>query len=247
MKSLLPLLLLAPSMLLAKPLPENLRSQIFAPVVVDAKGHIQSIGEITPALDANTAAAMIERIQAIEFEPALLNGVPAPVEATLWLTLGLREVTDGLRLEVVDVYTGAAMTRAQGPKIPPSMMRRGENVTIMTLVRYDEAGSVVEASVESATIPVARVEDMALKAAYSWEFKPENVAGHAIGGWARVPIKILLRPESSPTYTVRLDGGSKLQFRPQQPKEQRESFATALDVRLETVGGELELNVLEGS
>ncbi len=245
--ALLLLLGMAGATVAAGTLPENLRSQISAPVIVDADGRVQSVGEITPMLDAKTAAAVVERIKAVEFEPARLNGVPAPVEATLWLSIGLREAADGLHLEVVDVSTGAAMTRARGPKIPPSMMRRGENVSIMTLVRYDQAGKVVEATVENASIPVERVKDMALKAAYTWEFKPERIGGHALEGWARVPIKILLRRESDISYTVRLDGGSKLVFRPEQPKEQRESFATALDARPQSIGGDLGLSELEGS
>lgn len=216
-------------------LTERLVTHISADVTVDATGQLASIGELSVDLDPTMRELVLAEMRAARFEPGKINGEPAEVRTGLTVTLGLRDgaAPGEFLLELVDVGTGPSMVRSRPPRYPAALLAAGREARAMTRLRYDAQGKVVEATILSSTVPEKYLRHEILAAARRWRFEPEQVGGHGLPGEAFVPVWFTLSDRSVATYTVRLKSGSRLKFQPETPVEDREEFASALEVRFE--------------
>ena len=229
---LLASILLTTSALAAKVerLPQRLVTSISAEVTVGPDGQLQSIGELSVKLDPEMRELVLAEMRAVEFSPGRLGGQPVAVQTILSLTLGLRDGAEPgeFVLELVDVGTGPSMSSRRPPKYPNAMLQQGREAKVMTHLRFDAEGRVIDAEIISASLPEHHVKDAVLRAAHSWRFEPERADGNGIPGEAFVPVYFTLdRP--APTFKVRLKSGTRLEFAAEQPSDERDEFASALD------------------
>lgn len=215
-------------------LPQRLVTSISADVTVGADGQLQSIGELSPKLDPELQALVLAEMRAVEFSPGRVDGRPVVVQTSLSLTLGLR---DGAQpgeflLELVDVGTGPNFVSRRAPQYPPAMLQRGREAKVMTHLRYDADGRVVDAEIISSSVPVNQVKGWVLAAAHKWRFEPERADGIGLAGEAFVPVRFTLdRP--IPKYLVRLNSGTRLEFAAEQTQDERDEFASALELEFD--------------
>jgi TonB family protein len=245
---LLASLLLTTSAIAAKVerLPQRLVTSISADVTVGPDGQLQSIGELSPELDPQMRELVLAEMRAVEFSPGRVDGRPVVVQTGLSLTLGLR---DGAKpgeflLELVDVGTGPNFVSRRAPQYPPAMLQRGREAKVMTHLRYDADGRVVDAEIISSSVPVNQVKGWVLAAAHKWRFEPERADGNGLAGEAFVPVWFTLdRPV--PKYIVRLKSGTRLEFAAEIPSEERDEFASALEAQFD-VGRVLDIGAVQG-
>lgn len=210
-------------------LPQRLVTSISAEVTVGADGKLLSIGELSPKLDPQMRDLMLAEMRAVEFSPGKLDGQPVAVQTNLSLTLGLRDGAEpgDFVLELVDVATGPSMTSRRPPKYPDALLQQGREAKVMTHLRYDTEGRVIDAAIIAADLPERFVKNVVLRAAHTWRFEPEVADGKRLAGEAFVPVTFTLdRP--APKFYVRTKSGSRLEFAIEQPKDERDAFASAL-------------------
>lgn len=210
-------------------LPQRLVTSISADVTVGADGKLESIGELSAELDPQMRELVLSEMRAVEFSPARLNGRPVAVQTSLSLKLGLRDGSEpgDFALELVDVSTGPAMTSRRPPKYPDALLQQGREAKVMTHLRYDDEGRVIDAAIVAADLPERFVKSAVLRAAHSWRFEPEKANGQGLPGEAYIPVIFRLdRP--MPKFIVRTTSGTRLEFAAEQPKDERDEFASAL-------------------
>jgi len=227
-------------------LPQRLITSISAEVTVGADGQLQSIGELSAALDPHMRDLVLAEMRAVQFSPGRLDGRPVSVRTNLSLTLGLRDAAErgNFVLELVDVGTGATMTSRRPPKYPDAMLQQGREAKLMIHLRYDADGRVVDVEIISADLPERHVKRELMRAAHSWRFDPEKVDGVGLAGEAFVPVSFTLdRP--TPKFIVRTKSGTRLEFEAEKPREDREAFASALEPQIDE-GRVLDIGVAQG-
>lgn len=224
-----PVMLAAP----VERLPQRLVTTISAPVVVGADGALRLIGELSVKLDPLMKDLVLDEMRAAHFEPGRINGEPAEVNTNLSVTLGLRDgaMPGEFLLEVVKVGTGPSMRRVKPPKYPSVLLAQGREALVTTHLRFDANGKVTDAAVLSSSTPEPQLEKEVLRAVRSWRFTPELVAGNGMAGEAFVPIHFSLGSTSS--FRVRLASGTRLQFWPEKPVDEREQIASAVETEFE--------------
>ncbi|MFO1495688.1 MAG: TonB family protein [Lysobacterales bacterium] len=185
---------------------------IQAEVEIDAQGRASTVKLLHNRLSKAMRATLIERIRAVEFEPAVVDGQPAPAAVTISVVLGVNELPDALQVVIDDIAITVGTRKATPPRYPMRELERGESGMVTLRVAYDADGRVIEATPAD---PGARRDAFmiaALRAASRWQLEPQRVAGIGVAGTAIIPVLFTIAdeaPEKSGSGVLRFqDGGS---------------------------------------
>jgi|CXWL01.1.fsa_nt_gi TonB family protein len=180
-----------------------------AKVAIDSTGRVTSVELNDPTISKAMQQRMVQRLHAIEFEPALLNGKPAAAEATLNVRIAVAMTPEGLVAAIDDISIIIGYRKTNPPRYPPGKLRRGIIGMAEVKIAYDADGKVTSVAPAGSTAPDDPFMVAALKAAQGWEFEPERVAGHGVPGTATIPVRFTLSGGDS----LEEDGQGILNFR----------------------------------
>lgn len=207
-------LLLILGLMLAMPLyaGERWMGWVQAEVEIDAQGRATDVKLLHNRLSKGMRAALVERIRAVEFEPAVLNGSPASASVTVSVVLGVDELPGALQVVVDDIGIIAGTRKVQPPRYPISELQRGHTGTVWIKLAYGSDGKVIEVAPADPSAPRDPFMQSALRAASRWQLQPQRVAGVGVAGTAVIPVKFTIvdeAPEKSGSGILRFqDGGS---------------------------------------
>lgn len=180
MKTLLLLLVaFAPASLMT---PMQGAARVYVRVDVDAHGVIQSL-RFRDGTGERLQAVLRERMQSWRFDPALVNGHPAPAQTTI--TIELRAAADGQALNIASVSAGPAPVYVEPPHYAPAG-RAALQGSVVLRCQISADGRCGDITVEEATAP-ARLQKSAKSALANWRFETEVVSGVAIRPWVLIP------------------------------------------------------------
>ena len=182
---------------------QALRRTYSAAVDVDAAGDVTRV-QLDKAVPRGLADAMKQAAALAEFEPALLDGVPAPSRTTLNVTFQMVGQGNSLRAEVVELSSGGGGLRSQPPRYPPDAVRAEVGAKVWASVSFGADGKLDPSKSRIESMDLARpgrplsdsdrgrfdkqfrraVETMMAK----WVFVPDEVAGRAIPASVWVPV-----------------------------------------------------------
>ncbi len=180
-----------------------------AEVAIDATGKVTSAELNDPTISKAMQKNMVQRLQAIEFEPAHLNGQPAPAEATLHIRVAVGKTPQGLIATIDDISIIIGYRKTTPPRYPARELRRGITGMAEVKIAYGADGKVTSVAPAGTAAPDDPFMLAALKAARAWEFEPERVAGHGIAGTATIPVRFTLTGGGS----LEEDGAGVVKFR----------------------------------
>lgn len=217
---------------------EASRRTYSATVDVDAAGKVTQV-DVGAAVPNGLVDVMKQAAAIAEFEPALLNGVPAPSRTLLNVTFEMVADGNNLRAEVVGLTSGGGGLQTQRPRYPLAAARNRVAAKVWVRVSFGPDGKRVasESRVESVALarngrrlPVEQagrydalirraVEDTLV----NWVYTPDEVAGRAIAASVWVPLTFcppgpiascdlveLEAPHPGPTLPSSLDGNVRL-------------------------------------
>lgn len=185
-----------------------------ARIVLDAAGQLGSLEWVGTRPEERLVTAPLEAmVRKWEFEPGMLDGVPAVTETGLLLQVTLsKNAAGGIALQIGEARTGA-FGQSSPPPYPREQLKRGGQARVLLEVRTDPQGKVESAKMldykGSTNASNARkdFETAALQAAMSWTYLTEQVGGKGIPVSLRVPIAFCLGDrwcESTPLPSAKL-------------------------------------------
>lgn len=171
-----------------------------ASIVLDARGKLTSLEWIgTKPNDRLVTGPLEAVVRDWEFEPGLLDGIPAVTETGLLLHVKLSKTAEGgIALDIDQARTGAISRSQAPPKYPIDQARRGAQAHLMMRIETDESGNFASASVveyegsTGASTSRKDFESAALKAVGSWAYRTEQVGGAGVRATLRVPISFCI-------------------------------------------------------
>ncbi|WP_313916774.1 TonB family protein [Tahibacter sp.] len=187
---LLSLVAFAPTGLL-NPLPGAAR--VYVRVDVDAQGAIESV-RFRDGTGERLQAVLRERVQSWRFDPALVDGRPAPAQTTI--TIDLRAGADGQSIDIASVSAGPAPIFIEPPRYAPNG-RAALQGNVVLRCRIAADGRCRDITVEDATAP-AKLQKSAKFALANWRFETEVVSGVAVTPWVLIPFCFSQRPADQP-------------------------------------------------
>lgn len=167
-----------------------------ARITLDDSGRMTAIEWLGTGKNAKPLTDRLEQeVRTWEFEPGKVGGNPALTETGLILRVTARERADGgLSLAIKDAHTGVASDSMPAPAYPTTQAMRGYSAALRLRLEIDETGKVASATVleyagdSKEKWSRSEFEGASLKAAKSWRFKPEQVAGKALRSQVNVPV-----------------------------------------------------------
>ncbi|MGN7726734.1 energy transducer TonB [Luteimonas sp. 22616] len=181
--------------------PETIDVWLRAGVDIDASGHVQDLQwEEQSKVHALIAERLAPVVRGWEFEPATVDGRPAPTQTGLVIHVLVDELADGsVTLRLADAQTGPTASTLMPPTYPMDAARGGISATVKLVVEVKADGSPVirEMTYESSDDKRSGYRDAffasATEAAKHWKFRPEIVAGRVVpGSSVRIPIDYCL-------------------------------------------------------
>jgi outer membrane biosynthesis protein TonB len=181
--------------------PETIDVWLRAGVDIDASGHVQDLQwEEQSKVHALIAERLAPVVRGWEFEPATVDGRPAPTQTGLVIHVLVDELADGsVTLRLADAKTGPTASTLMPPAYPRDAVRGGVSATVQLVVQVAADGSPVirEMTYESRDDKRSGYRDAflasATEAARHWKFRPEIVAGRVVpGSSVRIPIDYCL-------------------------------------------------------
>lgn len=179
-----------------------------ARISVDREGRIARLEWVDSTLSAAMLDVLAARVRKVEFEPAMVDGVPAEAESTLHLRLEAKVVDANLSLHIDGVDVTAGIEPGTPPRYPPQMLRRGKTAVVKLRIEFDGSGRVTHIEPFDPDAPEDEFLRAATKAAKHWKFYPERVAGIGIAGTAIVPVRFSI--QTGPRTTT---GSGALEFK----------------------------------
>jgi hypothetical protein len=186
----------------ADPAPE-LRRTYSATVNVDEAGKVTQV-ELDKSVPRGLAEVMKQSAALARFEPALIDGVPAPSRTVLNVAFRMTGEGGGVRAEVVGLTGGGGKLQSQPPVYPAAALRAGVGAKAWVRVSFDTAGRPVPAESAIESLEIARWEgrlDASDRASFDrqfrksvqsamakWVFTPDEVAGRPIAASVWVPL-----------------------------------------------------------
>ncbi len=169
-----------------------------ATIQVDASGRISNVAWANPELISETlSAVLLPSIQAVQFEPALKNGVPATSEMGVSVIVRTQSHDDGTaQLQFVTLEkTVAAYKHAPSLFYPDSMQKAGVSAHVLLRTEVSADGKAIPSSITLVGAPEKRDARKinaffasAKRALMSATFTMmEKVDGIAVGGTVHVP------------------------------------------------------------
>lgn len=202
-----------------------------ASIEVDANGKAQVLtlstghgpkGAPPAVLTELVEARLRERISSWQFVPATRDGLPVP--SRTHLSIGLRAMDDGhggIAVRVVSASTGASLQEHRMGDVIAAIP--GPGIYVVADMHYGSDGRVFGVDVtdqriysDGRFVPFGdrrfkRALENALK---RWTFDPEIVAGQAIEGHGRMPIRVCL---SDACMAAPVDEGEAREFAASDP------------------------------
>jgi hypothetical protein len=155
-------------------------------------------------LEQDLARALEKQVTSWRFEPAQVDGHPAEARTHVLVTLQPKQLAPGTAVwQITDVSVGEpalARRRLLMPDYPLAALRAHLGARVVVVVRLNAAGKItaVHAEQTSLTSPGNDTlaaqwreifEDVTLRAAKGWKFRPvESVAGAPVGTTIRIPV-----------------------------------------------------------
>jgi TonB family protein len=201
-----------------------------AVVDIDATGRVTQATLPASGFSLARQAALIERIKQIQFEPATRDGVAHASRAHISVSLEIKEVDSGLRIELSGAQLTPQLIDVQPPRYPPEALRRGASGEVGVRIDYDAEGRVQRAEVVSASSRIDAFSKAALKAVRTWRVVPEQVGEIGVPGSAVIPVRFTIATRGGPR-TLRLDDGSRLQLHRSSPQHEGEMLASSVGIR----------------
>jgi len=158
-------------------------------ISVDDQGHIVRLSTRETKL-ADIRDRIEHEIRSWQFSPGKVDGVPAPSDSTLVVTL-MATPTDDAHYAVR--VTGAATGGGYGVMTPPqyphaSLLSHRQGYVVLN-VNYGADGKVVDAApADGAPKADSPFVNASIAAVRQWVFVPEVIGGHPRAGAAIVPI-----------------------------------------------------------
>jgi len=174
--------------------PQELVIPISAAIGIGIDGKLESIEWLneTPALNM-VVDAIAPHVRRWEFEPGMINGVPAATRSFLRISILARANDEGvLSLTVQDAATGMRLDKPVIPRYPAEGIVNEINAVVTTVIDVDADGKASVRSAEyMASMPRKRYGkfflDAVSQAVAAWRIEPERVGGHPIAGSLRIP------------------------------------------------------------
>ncbi|MEO6102333.1 MAG: TonB family protein [Pseudoxanthomonas sp.] len=171
-----------------------------ASIVLDANGKLTSLEWIDAKPNDRLVTTPLEAVvQDWEFEPGMLDGIPAVTETGLLLHVKLKKTNEGgIALEIDDARTGAISQSQAPPKYPIDQAKRGAQARVVMRIETDEAGNFASASVmeyvgsSGASTSRKDFESAALKAVKTWNYRTGRVGSVGLRATLRVPISFCM-------------------------------------------------------
>lgn len=182
---------------------------ITARVSIDAGGKVTGAELQDPTISRGMQKDMIQRLHAVEFEPAMLNGKPAPAEATVSVRLGVEKVPEGMIAVIDDIAIVVGWRKRRPPHYPPRELQRGITGVAQLSIKYDADGKVLSVRPAGAATPTDPFMRAALDAAEDWVIDPQRVAGQGVASTITVPVRFTVIGGDS----LEEDGAGDLKFR----------------------------------
>lgn len=185
--------------------PETFDVWLRAGLQIDETGRVQDLQwEEQSEVHALIAKRLVPVVRSWEFEPATVDGQPAPTQTGLLIHILADELADGsLAMRLADAKTGPSALSLAPPAYPMDAVRGGVEATVTVTVEVNADGSpvIVETAYESesnAGFYRRAFLASATEAVKQWKFRPELVAGHVVpGSGVRIPIDYCLQTSSS--------------------------------------------------
>jgi TonB family protein len=222
---------------------------VTARVQIDAAGMATTIefdgrrdGTLTPGFKA----LLMERLERVEFEPALVDGQPVSSETTLYVRLGVDEGAEGFGPLAIDgIHMIPGYRKVSPPRYPNRKLMRGLEGSVTVELAYDSEGRVTEAEIVDSETADRDFAIAALNAARKWEFEPQKVDGRGMPGTATVPVYFSMADGpsrgKSQTAVLRFGDGSRLQVVKEPPPQEELADSVvgvrSIDKAREAIGG----------
>jgi hypothetical protein len=181
----------------------ELRRTYSATVDVDEAGKVTRV-DLDTSVPKGLVDVMKQAAALARFEPALLDGVPAPSRTLLNVNFRMTSEDGDLRAEVVGLSGGGGKLQSQPPVYPTTALRAGVGARAWVRVSFGTDGRLVPAQSGIESLELVRsdgrlkdsdrkrydrqfrqsVETMMAK----WVFTPDQVAGRAIAASVWVPV-----------------------------------------------------------
>lgn len=175
---------------------ERWKGSVTARVAIDSAGQVTNVKFDRTTVGRGMKKALLARVHAVKFEPALLDGVPAAAEATICIELGVDQSDAGLNVMVDNVSVIAGYRKTSPPRYPAAQLRRGVSASVELQLDYDAEGRVVAVVPAHADAPMDEFMVAALKVAKNWELEPQRIGGLGVPGSARIPVRFVIADES---------------------------------------------------
>ena len=184
----------------------DFRASAWVDVDASGKAHVAEMGHLTKIGDVPQLAPVADaiqerlrdRIESWQFIPATRDGVSVASRTNVYVVLeALDDGTGGLAIRLRSAGTGPKLEYDNRGGIAVAGDNAAEEGAVVVDVSYGEDGKVVSAVVhDSKTFEAGHFVKRAsldlrkglVRAAKSWLFKPEQVAGTPVAGSGRVPI-----------------------------------------------------------
>jgi hypothetical protein len=172
-------------------------------VGLDAEGKVQSLEPAATGGSSELNAAAAEFARKLSFSPARKDGVAAPSEFTLYLTLAMEPRAGGqFALRLVGACNGPGITELAPIRVPDSlpMSQRGGLLLVGTDLQADgrvvaDSVKVVKAELSSpSTFVEARYLEAIRAALKKSRFLPETVAGQPVAAHVEMVFQLGGRP-----------------------------------------------------
>jgi protein TonB len=188
---LLALLVLSAQVAVADDPPREVALHVSLALALDAEGRIVSLDPVGKVAEG-LKDFLVGELSTWTFEPGRIDGVAAPTQTTVIVTLAARKAgDDDLALRIVDATTGPRVAAAMPPRYPAQSIRAREAGEVLLRVDVDAGGRASAVAVDR-SIAAKRLRDAALAAVRQWTFVPERVGGHPIASTILLPIRFCL-------------------------------------------------------
>ena len=153
---------------------------------VDAEGNITKLAPKGEAFDGFREKLEVA-MKDWRFEPAKVNGQPAPSESVLTARVAMVPDGDDFQLKLDSVNAGGAVAASQAPIFPVSpsgpMIKPGTSVIVVLKVNYDGKGLPITATLaKDSPSKLTPYVYAAKRAILNWKFAPERVNGMGVPG-----------------------------------------------------------------
>ena len=158
-------------------------------ISVDAQGHIVRLSTRETKL-ADIRDRIEHEIRSWQFSPGKVDGVPAPSDSTLVVTLTATP-TDGAHyaIRVTEAATGGGYGTMTPPQYPHASLLSHRQGYVVLKVNYGTDGKVLDAALaDGAPKADSPFITASINAVRQWVFVPEVIGGHPRAGAAIVPI-----------------------------------------------------------